>query len=76
MITNTSQVTLHFALRTDNGNEIDSTFGKQPAKLNIGDGNLLPDFEACLMGLKVGDRETFTMPPEKAFGQRNDNNLQ
>ncbi|MGB2516667.1 MAG: FKBP-type peptidyl-prolyl cis-trans isomerase, partial [Pseudomonadales bacterium] len=55
MITNTSQVTLHFALRTDNGNEIDSTFGKQPAKLNIGDGNLLPDFEACLMGLKVGD---------------------
>lgn len=76
MITNASQVTLHFALRTDNGNEIDSTFGKQPAKLNIGDGNLLPDFEACLIGLKVGDRQTFTMPPEKAFGQRNDSNLQ
>ncbi|MDP6969725.1 MAG: FKBP-type peptidyl-prolyl cis-trans isomerase, partial [Gammaproteobacteria bacterium] len=76
MITTASQVTLHFALRTESGDEIDSTFGNQPAKLNIGDGNLLPDFEACLIGLQVGDRQTFTMPPEKAFGQHNDSNLQ
>ncbi|HCH25342.1 MAG TPA: FKBP-type peptidyl-prolyl cis-trans isomerase [Oceanospirillaceae bacterium] len=76
MITNDSQVTLHFALRTEQGEEIDSTFAGQPAKLNIGDGNLLPDFEACLIGLQVGAKETFTMTPEKAFGQRNDGNIQ
>jgi len=76
MITADSQVTLHFALRTENGDEIDSTFASQPAKLHIGDGNLLPDFEACLIGLNVGDRQTFMMPPEKAFGQRNDSNIQ
>ncbi len=76
MITTDSQVTLHFALRTEAGEEIDSTFGGQPAKLNVGDGNLLPDFEACLLGLQEGDHQTFSMAPEKAFGQRNDNNIQ
>lgn len=76
MITTDSQVTLHFALRTENGEEIDSNFASQPATLHIGDSNLLPDFEACLIGLKVGDRQTFTMPPEKAFGRPNDSNIQ
>ena len=76
MITATSQVTLHFALLTENGDEIDSTFASQPAKLHIGDGSLLPDFEACIIGLSAGDQQTFIMPPEKAFGQRNDSNIQ
>jgi FKBP-type peptidyl-prolyl cis-trans isomerase SlpA len=28
------------------------------------------------MGMKAGDRNTFEVPPEKAFGQRNPNNVQ
>jgi hypothetical protein len=43
------EVTLHFALKLDNGDVVDSTFDKKPATFKVGDGNLLPGFEqaAC-----------------------------
>ena len=71
-----TRVTLHFALKFTDGEVIDSTFDKDPAALEIGDENLPENFEAYLMGLKAGDRETFEVPPEKAFGQHNPSNVQ
>ena len=50
------EVTLHFALKLENGDVVDSTFDKQPATFKVGDGNLLPGFEQALFGLKAGDR--------------------
>jgi len=75
-IDNGSAVTLHFALRLEDGTEIDSTFERDPAQLTIGDGNLPAGFERYLHGLMAGDRQTFTVTPEDAFGQANPNNLQ
>jgi FKBP-type peptidyl-prolyl cis-trans isomerase SlpA len=71
-----TKVTLHFALKFTDGQIVDSTFEKAPATLEIGDDNLPENFEAYLMGLKAGDRETFEVPPEKAFGQHNPSNVQ
>ncbi|MDO3723277.1 FKBP-type peptidyl-prolyl cis-trans isomerase [Marinobacter sp. chi1] len=71
-----TRVKLHFALRMDDGEVIDSTFDKEPATLEIGDENLPENFEALLMGMQAGDRDTFQVPPEKGFGQRNPNNQQ
>lgn len=71
-----TRVTLHFSLKFEDGETVDSTFDKDPAALEIGDENLPESFEAYLMGLKAGDHQTFEVPPEKAFGQRNPNNLQ
>lgn len=71
-----TRVTLHFSLKFEDGETVDSTFDKEPATLEIGDENLPESFEAYLMGLKAGDHQTFEVPPEKAFGQRNPNNLQ
>lgn len=69
-------VTLHFAVRLKDGEEIDSTFGKEPAVFTVGDGNLLPGFEKALFGLKAGDEEVLTIAPEDGFGQHNPSNLQ
>jgi FKBP-type peptidyl-prolyl cis-trans isomerase SlpA len=71
-----TRVTLNFALKFTDGEVIDSTFEKEPAVLEIGDDNLPENFEAYLMELKAGDRETFNVPPEKAFGQHNPSNVQ
>jgi FKBP-type peptidyl-prolyl cis-trans isomerase SlpA len=71
-----TKVTLHFALKFTDGQIVDSTFEKEPATLEIGDDNLPENFEAYLLGLKAGDRETFEVPPEKAFGQHNPSNVQ
>lgn len=71
-----SRVTLHFALLLEDGGIVDSTFDGKPASLTMGDGNLLPSFESTLLGLAAGDEKEFVMPPEKAFGMPNPNNVQ
>jgi FKBP-type peptidyl-prolyl cis-trans isomerase SlpA len=76
-ITENSTITLHFALMLEDGQVVDSTFEREkPASFVFGDGNLLPSVEANLLGLRTGDKETFTLAPEQAFGQRNPANIQ
>ncbi|MBJ7552404.1 FKBP-type peptidyl-prolyl cis-trans isomerase [Marinomonas ostreistagni] len=71
-----SRITLHFELALEDGQIIDSNFDGNAAQFTYGDGSLLPDFEAVLVGLSVGEEATFRMPPEKAFGARNPSNVQ
>ncbi|SIS04923.1 FKBP-type peptidyl-prolyl cis-trans isomerase SlpA [Aquipseudomonas alcaligenes] len=70
------EVTLHFALKLENGDVVDSTFDKQPATFRVGDGNLLPGFEVALYGFKAGDKRSLQIEPENAFGQPNPQNVQ
>ena len=49
-----SRITLNFAIRFMDGQEVDSTFDKEPAVFRLGDGNMLPGFEEFLLGLMVG----------------------
>ncbi|CUS47182.1 MAG: FKBP-type peptidyl-prolyl cis-trans isomerase SlpA [Idiomarinaceae bacterium HL-53] len=71
-----SKVVLHFDLKLEDGSAADSTrVNGKPARLTMGDGNLTPNFEACLLGLKPGDKGEFTLPPEDAFGQPNPQNI-
>ncbi|MFF7706087.1 FKBP-type peptidyl-prolyl cis-trans isomerase [Pseudomonas sp. NPDC007930] len=71
-----TEVTLHFALHLEDGNTVDSTFDKAPAVFKVGDGNLLPGFEAAIFGFKAGDKRTVTVLPEHGFGQPNPQNVQ
>ncbi len=71
-----SRVTLHFSLSLEGGSMIDSNFDQAPPTLNIGDGNLPLGFEDYLLGMTVGQKASFTVLPEKAFGQHNPSNVQ
>jgi FKBP-type peptidyl-prolyl cis-trans isomerase SlpA len=65
-----SQVTLHMAIRLEDGTEAISTFGEEPVELKMGDGTLRPGLELALYGLKAGDRQTLNLLPEQAYGLR------
>ncbi len=71
-----SKVTLHFSLKLDDGSVVDSTSSEKPASLTIGDGNLPEGFEETLLGLIAGEDRASRIPPEKAFGMPNPNNVQ
>ncbi len=71
------KVELHFSLRlSDTGELVDSTFGKKPASLVIGDGNLPQAFEMVIHGMNAGERKVETIEPKDGFGQRNPSNIQ
>ena len=70
------RVTLYFSLKLENGKTVDSNFDGKPATFTLGDGNLLPGFEAPLVGLEAGAQGEFVIAPEHAFGQPNSENIQ
>ena len=71
-----TRVFLNFSISLEDGEEVDTNFGGEPVDFVVGDGSLLPDFEQLLFGMSAGERLMFTVPPENAFGQPNDDNVQ
>ena len=71
-----TRVYLNFSVSLEDGSEVDTNFGGDPVDFVIGDGSLLPGFERRLFGMAAGERQMFTVLPEDAFGQPNDNNVQ
>ena len=65
-----SFLTLHYRLAGPDGADIVNTFAEKPATLSLGTGELAPAIEARLLGLEEGTRQTFTLEPGEAFGQR------
>ena len=54
----------------ENGEIFDSSEGRDPLQFSVGKGQMIPGFEEELMGANVGDKRTFTLSPERAYGQR------
>lgn len=71
-----TRIFLNFSLSLEDGSEVDSNFGSDPVDFVYGDGSLLPGFEYLMLGMTAGQRSLFTVLPENAFGQPNDNNVQ
>jgi FKBP-type peptidyl-prolyl cis-trans isomerase SlpA len=71
VVTEAAYLTLHYRLAATDGSDIVSTFNDNPATLQLGQGQLAPFLEACLLGLPEGAHQTFELQPEQAFGPRN-----
>ena len=76
VVTESAHLTLHYRLASLDGDDIVSTFVDNPATLQLGQGQLAPFLETCLLGLEEGVHRTFELPPERAFGARNPELLQ
>jgi FKBP-type peptidyl-prolyl cis-trans isomerase SlpA len=70
-----SQVTLHFALLLESGEEVDTTRRGKPATFVMGDGKLLPGFEEALIGMQSGDDVQIELEPAQAFGEHRRENV-
>ena len=66
-----SYLTLRYRVVLPDGSEAVSTFGMNPATLSMGAGQLAETLEHCLLGMRAGQRQAFTLEPEAAFGLRN-----
>ena len=72
-----AHLTLHYRLTlADLGADVISTFGGNPATLQLGIGQLAEPLERCLIGLAEGERKRFALGPGDAFGPRNPELLQ
>lgn len=71
-----SFLTLHYRISLENGTEVVSTFDDKPATLLLGQGQFAPTLEQALLGMGEGERASYRLAPEHAFGPRNPDLLQ
>lgn len=62
-------VGIHYTLRDDNGNVLDSSEGREPLYYLHGEGNLIPGMEEGLEGQSAGASLKLDVSPEKGYGQ-------
>jgi FKBP-type peptidyl-prolyl cis-trans isomerase SlpA len=66
-----SHVTLHFRVSLADGQVVLDTFSERPATLQVGQGQLSPALERCLIALQEGDERSYNLGPDDGFGPRN-----
>jgi len=57
----------------ENGTVFDTSVGGEPLNFTLGAGQVIPGFEKAVLGMKVGESKTVTIPAAEAYGQYNDN---
>jgi peptidylprolyl isomerase len=62
-------VFVHYTGTLDDGNEFDSSRGRDPLEFVMGGGMIIPGFEAAVEGKNTGNSVSVTIPPEKAYGE-------
>ena len=63
-------VTFHYTLKTDAGEQVDTSAGGEPMAYLHGAGNIVPGLERQLFGKASGDRFDAKVPPEEGYGVR------
>jgi len=69
-------VSIHYTLRDNEGNIIDSSDGAAPLTYIQGIGNLIPGMEEGLEGKTKGEKLNIKVSPEKGYGVRDDSMTQ
>lgn len=62
-------VSVHYTLKTEDGEVIDSSEGESPLMYLHGAGNIVPGLERQLAGRSVGDRVKAVVSPEEGYGE-------
>jgi FKBP-type peptidyl-prolyl cis-trans isomerase SlyD len=75
-IAKNAAVQIHYTLKNDAGEVLDSSDGSEPLAYLQGHGNLIPGLEKALEGKSAGDKLDVSIPPAEAYGVRDDGLIQ
>lgn len=67
-IQNGDTVRVHYTGTLADGSTFDSSLEREPLECKLGQGGLIPGFEAAIIGHEPGETVTVTIPPEEAYG--------
>jgi peptidylprolyl isomerase len=65
-------VKVHYTGKLENGDVFDSSRERDPFEFTVGNKAVIPGFEKGVVGMGVGDTKTIEIPPEEAYGAKQD----
>ena len=63
------KVKVHYTGKLADGEQFDSSVGKDPLEFTVGAGQMIAGFDAALPGMKIGDKKTVNIPAKDGYGE-------
>ncbi len=70
MIENGQKVKIHYTGTLDDGNQFDSSAGRDPLEFEMGAGMVIPGFETGVKDMAVGEKKSIYIPVAEAYGEK------
>ena len=65
-------VKVHYTGKLVNGEQFDSSIGREPLEFTVGAGQMIKGFDAAMPGMNLGEKKTINIVPEDAYGARSE----
>ncbi len=65
-------VKVHYTGKLTEGEQFDSSTGREPLEFTVGAGQMIKGFDAAMPGMKVGEKKTINILPEDAYGVKDE----
>jgi peptidylprolyl isomerase len=75
IIENGHKISVHYTGTFEDGEQFDSSRERGPLDFEVGAGQMIKGFDLAVVGMKVGESKTITLPPEEAYGSKNEEML-
>lgn len=69
-------VAVHYTGKLSDGTVFDSSREREPLKVELGKGEVIPGFEDALAGMEIGETKTVEIPADQAYGERREELIQ
>lgn len=61
-------VRINYTGKLTDGTQFDSSEGREPLEFQVGSGQIISGLDSEIPGMKVGDKQTVTVPADQAYG--------
>jgi peptidylprolyl isomerase len=65
-------VKVHYTGKMVNGEQFDSSIGREPLEFTVGAGQMIKGFDAAMPGMSLGEKKTINIAPEDGYGPRSE----
>ena len=69
MIEDGKKVRIHYTGTLSDGEQFDSSAGREPLEFETGSGRVIPGFDSAVRDMEVGGKKTVTLPCKEAYGE-------
>ena len=63
-------VRVHYTGKLNNGEQFDSSVGREPLEFTVGAGQMIKGFDAAMPGMTIVEKKTINISPEDGYGPR------
>ena len=65
-------VKVHYTGKLVNGEQFDSSTGREPLEFTVGAGQMIKGFDDAMPGMSLGEKKTINIAPEDGYGARSE----